>query len=379
MPHNVRPMDPTATHLPPSMEGAVEASSHGAHGWIDGKVEVSIGWVICTFVSCNVMMVCLVRWFHGGVVKENGEFENMKDVTRMFEVAPCLHEIVEYARSHFSCGVDDEISLKGRVDCGRGRAAYALVDLKTDVEWDQFKRLVEQSSVPYLDVVVTSRKTTDREGGRELVAQLGTQESTILQLGIGVIQQEQLQSKGTEFVDDSNSETFSFDETEPGTTHDYFPNDVFEREEAEEDDDDDISEGSDGGDDNDEYESEGEERVRRTCRRMALKLNCVTANPVDPARGPGGLADSQPTPVHSAPGGSSAMAGPSSSHGAGKAPASPQASDEDVPGDDSEDSAAPGFADQFIVTQHMDDAPPYTQTQGESSQMNMIQTQRESS
>nr|CAB3474500.1 unnamed protein product [Digitaria exilis] len=71
-------------------------------------------------------------------------------------------------------------------------------------------------------------------------------------------------------------------------------------------------------------------------------LNCVTANPVDPARAPGGSYDSQPTPIHSAPGGSSAMAGPSSSHRAGKAPASPQASDEDVPGDDSEDSPAPG-------------------------------------
>ncbi|KAF8689869.1 hypothetical protein HU200_041501 [Digitaria exilis] len=121
------------------------------------------------------------------------------------------------------------------------------------------------------------------------------------------------------------------------------------------------------------------ERVRRTCRRMALKLNCMTANPVDPALAPGGSSDSQPTPVHSAPGGSSAMAGPSSSHRAGKAPASPQASDEDVPGDDSEDSPTPGFADQFIVTQHMDDVPPYTHTQGESSQMNMTQSQRESS
>ncbi|KAF8718081.1 hypothetical protein HU200_025559 [Digitaria exilis] len=144
-------------------------------------------------------------------------------------------------------GRDDEISLKGHVDCGRERAAYALVDLKTDVEWDQFKRLVEQSSVPYLDVVVTSRKTAGREGGRELVVQLGTQESTILQLGISLIQQEQLQSKGKEFADDSDSETFSFDETESGTAHDYFPNDIFEREEAEEDDDEDISEGSDGG------------------------------------------------------------------------------------------------------------------------------------
>ncbi|KAF8691229.1 hypothetical protein HU200_040349 [Digitaria exilis] len=180
----------------------------------------------------------------------------MKDVTRMFEVAPCLHEIVECARSHFSCGVDDEISLKGRVDCGRGRAAYALVDLKTDVEWDQFKRLVEQASVPYLDVVVTSRKTAGREGGRELAPQLGTQESTISKLGIGVIQQEQMQSKGTECADDSDSETFSFDEIEPGTAHDYFPNDVFEMEEAEQDDDD-ISEGSDGGDDNDGRRGKG--------------------------------------------------------------------------------------------------------------------------
>ncbi|KAF8658955.1 hypothetical protein HU200_058793 [Digitaria exilis] len=98
-------------------------------------------------------------------------------------------------------------------------------------------------------------------------------------------------------------------------------------------------------------------------------LNCVTANPVDPARAPSG----------SAPGGSSAMARPSSSHRAGKAPASPQASDEDVPGDDSKDSPAPGFADQFIFSQHMNDAPPYTQTQGESSHMNMTQAQRESS
>ncbi|KAF8718082.1 hypothetical protein HU200_025560 [Digitaria exilis] len=65
------------------------------------------------------------------------------------------------------------------------------------------------------------------------------------------------------------------------------------------------------------------ERVRRTCRRMALKLNYVTANPVDPARGPGGSSDSQLTPVHNAPGGSSAMARPSSSYRAGKAPASP--------------------------------------------------------
>nr|CAB3448653.1 unnamed protein product [Digitaria exilis] len=107
---------------------------------------------------------------------------------------------------------------------------------------------------------------------------------------------------------------------------------------------------------------------------MALKLNCVTADHVDPVRGPGGSSDSQPTLVHSAPGGSSAMARPSSSHRAGKAPASPQASDEDVHGDDSEDSPAPGYADQFIFSQPKDDAPQYTQTQGESSQMNMTQT-----
>ncbi|KAF8655438.1 hypothetical protein HU200_061185 [Digitaria exilis] len=315
--------------------------------------DVDLPWLygmIYTFVSYNVMMVCLVRWFHGGVVKENGEFENMKNVTRMFEVAPCLHEIVECAWSHFSCGVDDEISLKGGVDCDRGRAAYALVYLKTDVEWDQFKRLVEQSSVPYLDVVVTSRKTADREG---------------------------------ESADDSGSETFSSDETEPGTTHDYFPNDVFEREEAEEDDDDDISKGSDGGDDNDGYESEGEEDwpfadfmppyayvwnntevvrgpPRRRYTAYTNKIDCLAGNQVCKDEellrivNDAGVAmrhsnDArflqsfvEPTPIHSAPGGSSAMASPSSSHRAGKAPASPQASDEDMPRDDSEDSPALG-------------------------------------
>ncbi|KAF8674749.1 hypothetical protein HU200_048030 [Digitaria exilis] len=104
----------------------------------------------------------------------------------------------------------------------------------------------------------------------------------------------------------------------------------------------------------------GNQRVRRTCRRMALKLNCVTADPVDPGRA--NSSDSQPTPVHSAPGGSSAMARPSSSHRAGKAPASPQASDDDMRGDDSEDSPVPGFTNQFIFSQDMDDAPPYTET-----------------
>ncbi|KAF8666099.1 hypothetical protein HU200_053811 [Digitaria exilis] len=70
---------------------------------------------------------------------------------------------------------------------------------------------------------------------------------------------------------------------------------------------------------------------------------------------------------------------PSSSHRAGKAPASPQESDDDVRGDDSEDLPSLGFANQFIFSQDMDDAPPYTQTQGVSSLMNMTKSQGESS
>lgn len=49
-------------------------------------------------------MVTLVRLFHGGIVKEDGEFENMQDVTKMFDVAPILQEIVVGAYRNFRCG-----------------------------------------------------------------------------------------------------------------------------------------------------------------------------------------------------------------------------------------------------------------------------------
>ncbi|KAF8705737.1 hypothetical protein HU200_030939 [Digitaria exilis] len=255
-----------------------------------------------------MQMVCLVRWFHGGVVKENGEFENMKDVTRMFEVAPCLHEIVEYARSHFSCGVDDEISLKGRVDCGRGRATYAqmahprfpLLELAYDDTHRPHMIADQNMAWPFADSVPPYAYVwKNAEAVRGPPRRRYTAYTNEIDCLIG--------NQLSRIVNDAGVA---------------------------------MRHGNDA-----RFLRSFVERVRRTCRRMALKLNCVTANPMDPARAPGGSSDSQPTPVHSAPGGSSAMAGPSSSHRAGKAPASPQASDEDEPGDDSEDSPAPGFAD----------------------------------
>ncbi|KAF8671554.1 hypothetical protein HU200_049966 [Digitaria exilis] len=76
-------------------------------------------------------------------------------------------------------------------------------------------------------------------------------------------------------------------------------------------------------------------------------LNCVTADHVDSVRGPGGSSDSQPTPFHSAPGGSSAMGWEGTCIAAGKTRTC------------------------MVTTQRIHQP----RTQGESSQMNMTQTQ----
>ncbi|KAF8666277.1 hypothetical protein HU200_053700 [Digitaria exilis] len=102
----------------------------------------------------------------------------------MFEVSQSLQEIVEGARRNFRCGVDDEMSLRGHVDCGRGRAHYALVDLATELQWDQYRRLVKKTSVACLEVVVDISGSATRNDGlqeerRKFVPQGATQESTI--------------------------------------------------------------------------------------------------------------------------------------------------------------------------------------------------------
>ena len=72
----------------------------------------------------------LVRVFHGGMVKENGEFENMVEDIELFDSPPLLKDLVDRVISKHSCGID-EISLRGRFDCGKDRAHYVLMTLES--------------------------------------------------------------------------------------------------------------------------------------------------------------------------------------------------------------------------------------------------------
>lgn len=85
------------------------------------------------------------------------------------------------------------------------------------------------------------------------------------------------------------------------------------------------------------------ERVRKSCKRMSMRMNCMSSSD-----------------VHYGGNGQ----GPSW-RSRGKAPASPQAS-EDSEGEQSEDDD-PTYGEELEISV-MIDAPPVTQTQGESSQ-----------
>ena len=60
----------------------------------------------------------LVRFFHGGMVKENGEFENMIEDVELFDSSPSFNDLVDRVVSKHCCGID-EMTLRGRFDCGK--------------------------------------------------------------------------------------------------------------------------------------------------------------------------------------------------------------------------------------------------------------------
>jgi hypothetical protein len=127
------------------------------------------------------------------------------------------------------------------------------------------------------------------------------------------------------------------------------------------------------------------QRVRRSCRRMAMKLNCIAAPDVvhdDNVQGTSsgsrrtsvhhGARSLTRTPSRSTARTASASAGrvvASGSRGRGKEIATPEPSDEDD--GDSSHAAASECGDPAYVSEiPMDvlfDAPPATQTQGEST------------
>ena len=48
----------------------------------------------------------LVRFFHGGMVKENGEFENMIEDVELFDSSPSFNDLVDRVVLKHSCGID---------------------------------------------------------------------------------------------------------------------------------------------------------------------------------------------------------------------------------------------------------------------------------
>ncbi|RCV17523.1 hypothetical protein SETIT_3G226300v2 [Setaria italica] len=139
----------------------------------------------------------LVRFFDGGIVKQNRELENMNESVEFFEGPSSFTDLVDRAMSKYGCRVDEMI-LRGRFDCGKARAHYVVVEIV---------RMPGPNVVLRDEVAVVNRN--------------GTQELEILQHVLG-----------------ETKSAFDL-----AIANDDFPNDTFERDEANIDDGD-VSMGS---------------------------------------------------------------------------------------------------------------------------------------
>ncbi|CAN6164983.1 unnamed protein product [Urochloa humidicola] len=190
----------------------------------------------------------LVRFLHGGIVKENGEFEKMDEQVELFSSCPSYKDVVHRVMTKHDCELD-EVTLRGRFDCGKARPHYVLMDLSSESEWKQYKEVVAGANVVCYEVVVELRLRDRRS-----VENADGDES-------GHVRAENLSREC--------NPSQVLDETPTGNNHNQQPDDsslfdsfrlvddfdpeVFEQEE--EVDDDDISLGSEG----EEYDSDGHE------------------------------------------------------------------------------------------------------------------------
>ena len=83
----------------------------------------------------------LVRMFHGGVVKENEEFENMNELVESFNDRPTFKDLVDRAIQKYGCGVD-EVTLRGCFDCGKARPHFVMMNLSKEDDWKHYQELV---------------------------------------------------------------------------------------------------------------------------------------------------------------------------------------------------------------------------------------------
>jgi hypothetical protein len=69
--------------------------------------------------------------FHGGIVKENGEFEDMNEDVELFDSSPCFKDSIDRVMAKHCSGVE-KISLRGRFDYGKARSHYVLMKLESE-------------------------------------------------------------------------------------------------------------------------------------------------------------------------------------------------------------------------------------------------------
>ncbi|CAO1941979.1 unnamed protein product [Urochloa humidicola] len=103
----------------------------------------------------------LVRFFHGGIVKENGEFEKMNENVELFCSCPSYEDVVHRVMTKHKCQFD-EVTLRGRFDCGKARPHYVLIDLSSESQWNQYKEVVAGANVVCYEVVVELRLRAPR-------------------------------------------------------------------------------------------------------------------------------------------------------------------------------------------------------------------------
>ncbi|RLN03246.1 hypothetical protein C2845_PM13G10090 [Panicum miliaceum] len=135
-------------------------------------------------VAPDGLMDRLVRMFHGGIVKENGEFENLNEDVELFDSPPSLNDVIDRVISKHRCD-HGEISLRGRFDCGKARPHYVLMKLEIEMHWRQYKEVVERANVVCWELImdISCRTRTndlvERVNSRLVRMDSFTQESTV--------------------------------------------------------------------------------------------------------------------------------------------------------------------------------------------------------
>uniref|UniRef100_K3ZZ77 SWIM-type domain-containing protein n=1 Tax=Setaria italica TaxID=4555 RepID=K3ZZ77_SETIT len=137
----------------------------------------------------------------------------MNESIEFFDGPPRFSDLVDRVMTKYGCRVD-EISLRGRFDCGKARAHYVLMKLASDANWKHYKDVVHEANVACLEVIVEIvRMPGPNVVMREEVAVVnhnGTQESEMLH-----------------HVLDETERDFDL-----AIANDDFPNNIFERDEA---------------------------------------------------------------------------------------------------------------------------------------------------